>query len=269
MDNIISINNILFGYQEDKDVFRNFSLDIPKGVTAFLGQNGTGKSTLMLLAAGRIIPEEGEIILDGKNTKNITSEEELNSIASVVYQNMEFDTEENIGDLLDFVFKNGQLNKSENRDLKSEIVKVLDLEKSLEKKTNTASKGEMQRVIIAFSLLYGSPVIFMDEPVFALENHQKDNVFKYVTEYAHKHSINIIYSIHDLDISRKFCDNIVLFYKDGTAKVGPKEEMLKNEVLEDAYQVPMHLLYEREKLNRETLQKRELTEGQVQGKILE
>ena len=68
MSNIISIKNILFGYQEDKDVFKDFSIDIPAGVTTFIGQNGTGKSTLMLLAAGRILPEEGEITILEKNT---------------------------------------------------------------------------------------------------------------------------------------------------------------------------------------------------------
>lgn len=253
MDSIITIKNILFGYQEDKDVFKDFSLEIPPGITTFIGQNGTGKSTMMLLAAGRLIPESGDVEILGKNSKNITDEEELNSLASIIYQNMEFDTEETIGNLLSFVYESGHHSKSSDEKLIEEIVDVMELKESLNKKTNAASKGEMQRVVIAFALLYGSPIILMDEPVFALENHQKDRVFKYVVNYAQKHKRNIIYSIHDIDISKKYCDNVVLFYKDGSAKVGSKEVMLKKEMLEEAYQVPIHLLHEREKLNRETL----------------
>lgn len=269
MNKIITIKNILFGYEEGKDVFKNFSLDIPEGVTTFIGQNGTGKSSLMLLAAGRIIPEEGEIELLGKNTKDIADEEELNQLASVIYQNMEFDTDETIGNLLDFVYRSGHHSESADKELIDEIVDVMDLQDSLDKKTNIASKGEMQRVVMAFALLYGSPIIFMDEPVFALENHQKDRVFKYVTEYAKNHGRHVIYSIHDLDISKKFCDNVVLFKKDGTAEVGPKDIMLEKDKLEEAYQVPMHLLYEREKLNRETLLKREEGDSGLSAKVIE
>ena len=139
--------------------------------------------------------------------------------------------------------------KNVDKNLVDEIIEVMDLKESLDKKTNIASKGEMQRVIIAFALLYGSPIILMDEPVFALENHQKDKIFNYIINYAHKHGINIIYSIHDLDISKKFCDNVVLFHKDGTVKTGSKDEILTKENIEEAYQVPMHLLYDREKRN--------------------
>ncbi|MBN2619111.1 MAG: ABC transporter ATP-binding protein [Spirochaetales bacterium] len=269
MNSIVSIKNILFGYQEDKDVFKDFSLDIPSGVTAIIGQNGTGKSTLMLLAAARLIPEEGDILLLGKDTKEITDEEELNRTASVIYQNMEFDTDETIGNLLNFVYNSGHHSNMTDKVLINEIIDVMELKDSLDKKTNAASKGEMQRVVIAFSLLYGSPIIFMDEPVFALENHQKDKVFKYVTEYAKNHNRNIVYTIHDLDISRKFCDNVILFHKNGKAEVGTKDIMLSKEKLEEAYQVPLHLLYEREKLNRDTLVNIDKEKSGLTGKVID
>lgn len=269
MNTIITLENILFGYEEGKDVFKDFSLNIPAGVTTFIGQNGTGKSTLMLMAAGRILPESGSVKIMGKDSKDITDEEELNQLASVIYQNMEFDTEETIGDLLDFVYRSGHHSKKVDTELKDEIIEIMDLNDSLGKKTNIASKGEMQRVIIAFALLYGSPIIFMDEPVFALENHQKDKIFKYITQYAEIHKINIIYSIHDLDISKNYCDNVVLFFKNKRAIVGPKEEIMKKELIEEAYQVPMHLLYERERLNRETLKKRDNPESELKGKVID
>lgn len=269
MSNIISINNILFGYQEGKDVFKDLSINIPEGVTTFIGQNGTGKSTLMLIAAGRILPEEGDVEILGRNTKDIKEGEDLNALASIIYQNMEFDTDETIGDLLSFVYKSGHHSEKADLDLINEIVEVMELEESLNKKTNIASKGEMQRVVIAFALLYGSPIIFMDEPVFALENHQKDKIFKYVVNYASKHRINIIYSIHDLDISKKFCDNVVLFKKDKTVEIGTKDEMLIKEKLEEAYQVPLTMLYEREQLNRDTLLKRDEMSSGLKGKIIE
>ncbi|OQY37470.1 MAG: hypothetical protein B6229_08370 [Spirochaetaceae bacterium 4572_7] len=269
MSNIVTIKNILFGYEEGKDIFKDFSINIPSGVTSIMGQNGTGKSTLMLIASGRLIPETGTVSLLGNNTNEITNEEELNRLASIIYQNMEFDTDETIGNLLSFVYKSGHHTDKINLELINEIITVMELKDSLNKKTNRTSKGEMQRVVIAFALLYGSPIIFMDEPVFALENHQKDAIFKYIVDFAHKFNISIIFSIHDIDISKKFSDNVILFNKNRTAIIGSKDEILVKDKIEEAYQVPLHLLHEREKLNRKSLLNRDKMNSGLKGKILE
>ena len=117
------------------------------------------------------------------------------------------------------------------------------------------SKGEMQKINIAFSLLYGSRILFMDEPVFALEDHWKDRVLSYLIKYVHRFGITLFYSIHELDLSRKYSDNAILFFKDGSISYGPVEQLLTRENVEKAYQVPMELLYKRERLFRDHLTK--------------
>jgi len=122
-------------------------------------------------------------------------------------------------------------------------------------KTGDISKGEMQRTVIAFSLLYGSKIIMMDEPVFALENNRKSIVLAYLNEYAKQFNVTIYYSIHEIDLSEKYSDQVLLFTKEGQILIGPTAELLTRTNIENAYQVPMDMLHQRENLFRKHLLK--------------
>jgi iron complex transport system ATP-binding protein len=258
----IQFQNVSFYYENPESlVFKNLSVTLPEGgLTSLIGQNGTGKSTFMLLAAGRLLPKEGHISLGGYDTKEILSEEKRNLMASFIYQNMEFETEETIGELFELVFENGCLDSSKSL-IADELIAELELENILGKRFYQTSKGEMQKINIAFSLLYGAPVIFMDEPVFALENHWKDRILAYLNTYVHKHGITLYYSIHEIDLSRKYSDNGILFFKNGDIVLGPTDKLLQKKNLEEAYQVPLELLYQRESLFRDHLLKSVDLEG--------
>ena len=150
----IRLENVSFYYPETEQlVFNDLSIDLPRGIATLVGQNGTGKSTLLLLAAGILLPVEGTVFIRGIDTRNLREEQERQRHVSFVYQNMEFETEESIGNLLEYVHENG-FHETKDPDLISELVEVCELEKVLGKKTQEVSKGELQRTIIAFSLLY-------------------------------------------------------------------------------------------------------------------
>lgn len=250
----ITLHNVSFAYDSDKMIFNDMSLELPSGVVSLVGQNGTGKSTLLLLAGGRILPQEGTVNILGKMTKNIGTDEEKNILVSFIYQNMEFETDEKIEELLTTIYENGN-HKNKNPKLIKTIIDVMDLKDILHKKTGEISKGEMQRTVIAFSLLYGSKIIMMDEPVFALEHKKKESILAYLNEYAAQYNITIYYSIHELNLSFKYSQNVLLFTKKGKILCGPTEELLTKNNIEEAYQVPIEMLYQREDLYRHHLLK--------------
>jgi iron complex transport system ATP-binding protein len=199
---LISIQSVNFFYTPEEPVFHDLNLEIPPGITTLVGQNGTGKSTLLLLAAGRLHPSnpEGMVYLLGDDTRSINPNT-LQKRASVVYQNMEFENEEALGDLMDIVLESGFNPIQQKEGLKNEIIDAFELNEHLGKKTQNLSKGEMQRAIMAFSLLYGSRIVFMDEPVFAMEDYQKHRCLEYVTDYAKRQNVSFLYSAHELELS--------------------------------------------------------------------
>ena len=253
----VTFENITFQYPEtDALVFKDFSLTLSKGITTFVGQNGTGKSTLLLLGAGVLLPNEGKVYLQGVDTAQLRDENERQRYVSFIFQNMEFETEENIQTLLHFVYDNG-VREDNDVELISTLIQAFELEPCLLKKTQEVSKGELQRTILAFSLLYGSRIIMMDEPVFAMEDSQKHSAMKFFTEFAKKENISICYAVHDLDISQKYSDHTLLFYKDAPPVYGPTQDILTRENLEKSYEIPLIFLRQKETVYREALKGKE------------
>ena len=244
---------------EVTQVFHAVTADLPAGMMSLVGQNGIGKSTLLLLAGARLFPHEGTITVFGTDTKEFVDaavdpevEHERNRYVSFVYQNMEFETEESVGELMEFVYENGFYEETDPSFLK-ELTKTLELEKVLHLKTQQLAKGQLQRAIVGFSLLYGSRIIMMDEPVFALEEPQKDRVFGFLLDFSRSRNVPIYYSAHNLELTEKYSDYMLLFSKTGDFKIGPTSELFTREEIEAAYQAPLDALYRRDNLYRDVL----------------
>ena len=186
------------------------------------------------------------------DTRSLREESERQRYVSFVYQNMEFETEEPIGELLEYVHEHG-FHEQKEPALRQTLVQVCELQKILGKRTQEVSKGELQRTILAFSLLYGSRILMMDEPIFALEERQKSRIMEFLVDYAHRRSVSLLYSVHELPISRKYSDYLLLFYKSGPPRLGPTGELFTREEIEKAYQVPYVLLKRKETLFRDGL----------------
>ncbi len=248
--NPVSFRNVSFDY-ENTPVFENWSLEVQPGITSLIGPNGSGKSTFLLLACGRLLPVSGSVFLCGRDTKTL-NDESRNELASLVYQNMEFENEEPLGELLHYVAEVGFLaDKSEQR--VREIAEVFELTSVLIRKTQHLSKGELQRAVMAFSLLYGSRVVVMDEPVFALEDHQKNRALAFLQEFSAGQGVSVLFSVHELELTRKYSSAVMLFSKSSPPVIGNTAEVLTRENLEFAYQVPAVLLHKKERLYRESL----------------
>ena len=258
MNPIISIENLSFQYDDSpRPVFIDLNLTIPPGVTSLVGPNGSGKTTLMLLAGGRLLPDTGTVTILERPTSRLSDEESRNLLVSFIYQNMEFETVEPVHALMDQIYTSGAHTNKED-DLVTELIKTFDLEQESRKRTQELSKGALQRSIIAFSLLYGSPVVMMDEPVFALETERKERIMAYLVEYAKKNGTSFLYSAHELPLSRTYSDHALLFSKNGFMEQGSPAQVLNDEKLEAAYGVPAAMLREKEQLHRTHL--REVSE---------
>jgi len=240
-------------------IFRELNLDLPPGVLSIVGANGIGKSTLMLLASARLFPVVGSIRLFDDDTSRWHGasadpdvEAARNALVSVVYQNMEFESQDSVGGLIEQVFALG--NHAEHEDwVIEEAREVLELEKFITRPCRQLSKGEMQRTLVALALAYGSSLMVMDEPVFAMEEYQKDRTMEYLQDYSHRSRRHLYFSAHNIHLCRKYADNTLLMRKDGNFVLGSPEEVCTKEELEAAYQVPMEVLHRREQFYRDML----------------
>lgn len=269
--NCIEFENVSFTYpvvEGDLDadgnqivpspVFSHFSGCIPSGFTSLIGPNGSGKSTFLMLASGRLIPQEGRCLLFGQDIAAL-DESKKNLLASVIYQNMEFESEDKVENLLSYVYSNGALKGNakgildSNRNLLDEVIDVFEVEKVLGHGLTHLSKGEIQRVLLCFALLYGSASVFMDEPMFAMEDSQKHKALDYIKKFASKTGTAIFISMHELDLTRKYADKVILFHPNRDMDYGTPDEVMTDADLEKAYGIPAALLKNREDMTREEL----------------
>lgn len=265
---MIQFNDVTFKYPDDpsdldkagnpiinKPVFEHFTGTIPSSFTSLVGPNGCGKTTFMMLASGRLNPQNGNVKLFNQNIGTL-GEQQKNLMASVIYQNMEFETQQPANELLSYVYKNGNFRGNakgiEDRDLLAEVTEVFELGNVLTRPLQKLSKGEIQRTLLAFSLLYGSMSIFMDEPLFAMEFKQKENSLNYLKKFSNETGTPMYISIHELELSKKYADNVLLFYPNRDMTFGSPEEVLTKDDLEKAYGVPYGMLKDQEEMNRQT-----------------
>lgn len=268
--NFLEFNDVTFTYpavEGDLDengkqvipqpIFEHFTGNIPGAFTSVIGPNGCGKSTLMMLASGRLFPQTGKVYMFGQDIHKL-DEEKKNLLASVIYQNMEFESNDKVEQLLTYVYSNGNLKAKAkgilgSADLFSEVVDKFSLAPVMNHGLTEISKGENQRVLLAFSLLYGSASVFMDEPLFAMEDNQKNSALEYLRSYSMGTKTPVFISMHELDLTRKYAEKVLLVKPNRDMAYGTPEEVMTNEELESAYGIPAAMLKHNESMTREQI----------------
>lgn len=260
----VHFDDISFAWPtEDADqpevLFSHLSLSVPEGFTFLVGPNGIGKSSFLLLAGARVFPQSGTVTVLGQDTRRFVDaaldpalEEARNQLVSFVYQNMEFETDAPIGAVLETVASASARSEEAGR-MFEPLLEAAGLRERLSARMQELSKGEMQRAIVAMSLLYGSPLIMMDEPVFAVEPRRTEELFAFVHEQCRGGHTQVLTSVHDVELARRYADSVILFDSEGPITVGSAEEQLNRERLETAFRAPFDTLYERQQLYRELL----------------
>jgi len=193
----IEVNNIKFKYQENSNwIINDVSFDVEKGKTiALVGQSGSGKTTLANLIPRFYDIDEGNIIIDGKNIKDVTKKS-LRSLIGIV-------TQESI--LFNDSVKNnltlGLIDVTEEEIIKAaKIANAHEFISKLENGYNTnigdgggkLSGGQRQRLSIARAILNNPPILILDEATSALDTESERLVQEALTNLMQNRTSIII-----------------------------------------------------------------------------
>lgn len=175
---MIKLENMSFHYKNGSCILKDINLEIHEGeIISIIGKNGAGKSTLINLLAGIMKPSNGDILMDGLNTKSKKSFMEIRKKVGIVFQNPESQILfPNVYDDLEFALKNLGL---ENR--KQRIEKALDvvnMKDFMQKDSYELSLGQKQRINIASILAVKPKYIILDEPTTMIDSNEKENIYE-------------------------------------------------------------------------------------------
>ncbi|MEG0712038.1 MAG: ABC transporter ATP-binding protein, partial [Niameybacter sp.] len=190
----ITLKNISFGYEESDLILRNVDLELKKGGKyLIIGPSGGGKSTLLKLLRKYFNPTKGEILIDGKNLRDIKKQDFFAQVANVEQQVFIFE---------DTLRNNITLYKDyTTEEIKEAIVKsgLSDFVEALPNGLDTMiydngkniSGGERSRVVIARGLLAQASIIFLDEAFAALDMERAKEIEKSILALEDVTVINV------------------------------------------------------------------------------
>jgi ABC-type bacteriocin/lantibiotic exporter with double-glycine peptidase domain len=205
----ISANNIKLNY-DDKIIFDNFNINFKQNQkTGIIGEIGSGKSSLLKILCN-IIPYQGNIFINNKNTKEFNNESLMKYISYIpqnpilfnrsIYENLNYGSEYTIDEIQQFINN----------------FKIQDLIKSFPSGLSTIagkngeklSGGQRQLIYILRAIIQNKQIILLDEPTSALDHNYK----KILIELLNKINKTIIIITHDPEIYEIF-DRIVTLEK--------------------------------------------------------
>ena len=205
---MLSFSNVSFTYgRRGKEVLSGLSLDFEEnGIYGILGKNGTGKSTMLYLAAGLLRPKGGNVTVEGVPTQSRRPE----TLRKLFLVPEEFDLPE--VSLRTYVQLNAPFYPTFREDILARCLKSFELGDDLN--IGRLSMGQKKKVYISFALAAGTKYLLMDEPTNGLDIPSK-KVFREVIAREMSEERVMIISTHQVRDVEQLIDHVVIV-NDGT-----------------------------------------------------
>ncbi len=220
MPNIMELKEItkIYGTKIKTQVLFGINLAFEEGsFNSIIGQSGSGKSTLLNILGSLDRPTSGDIIINGKNTKNMSNteiavlrNESLGFIFQFHYLLPEFTALENV--LMPYRISKRPVTE-ETIKYANELLDIVGLTKVKNNLAINMSGGQQQRVAIARSLMNNPKIILADEPTGNLDSDSTEQVYELLRKINRQFGTTFIIITHDRHIAEK-ADRIIEI-KDG------------------------------------------------------
>lgn len=218
--NLIEAKNIVKVYRDGASFFKaldKVSINIKKGESvAIIGKSGSGKSTLMHLLALLDKPNEGQILINGKDTA-LLKKKELNKLRNqtfgFVFQQFFMNPQDTVLENVILPLKIAGIPSKKRKEIAMKALEEVELADKFNNKASNLSGGQKQRVCIARAIANSPKILFADEPTGNLDSNTGDKVEKLLFSLNKEQGITLIIVTHDEALANK-CDHQIRI-KDG------------------------------------------------------
>lgn len=239
----LSVEHLRYTYPKAAEpIVKDISFEAPDGmVTAIIGANGVGKSTLIKSMLG-ILKAEGTAVFNGKERSQF-SHGELYKLVGYMTQENALLTSLTVLNVV-LLGRLGTLNlRVQDEDIEKvvSILRLLHLEDLLERPFYALSGGQRRMVDVAQTLARDPEILIMDEPTANLDLVNELQVLELVRAYTHQKNVATLVTLHDLNMAARYADRLVLL-KDGVVfRSGTPEEVITPDNIRQAYGVEVHI----------------------------
>ncbi|AAT27682.1 ABC transporter ATP-binding protein [[Mycoplasma] mobile] len=220
-NSLIRINNLTKIFNKNFVAIDNLNMDVKEGQNiAILGGNGAGKTTLVEIIAGLNKASKGYI------EYNLGHKIHFQEKIGIQFQNSSYPSGIKVKRVIKFVLDiyNAKLNKNEI----SELINIFGLREFYNKNASSLSGGQQQRLNALLAILHRPKIIILDELSTGLDIIIRNEIKRFIKNYALKHKITILIISHDMDEVAFLADRIIILSKGSIIYDDSKEITLEN-----------------------------------------
>jgi energy-coupling factor transport system ATP-binding protein len=207
---LLSIRNLSFGYERNRPILRDVSLELETGsIVALLGQNGSGKTTLAKCLIGINAVPKQTVRLNGKDIADL-SRRELSAQVGYVFQNPDHQfvtdqvDEEVAYGLRVRGFADDAITKSVN-----EVLEIVDLARYRHRSPFSLSLGERRRLSVATMLVLEPRLLVLDEPTIGQDHERAQHLMGLMARLRERYGTTVIMITHDVRLVAEWADRAV------------------------------------------------------------
>lgn len=238
---ILETKKLSIGYQQKKEnivVTEDINIELQKGkLVAVLGKNGIGKSTFLRTISKVQKPLAGSVLINNTDLTNYQNNDLASTLSLVLTERLP-ESQLTVFELIALgrqPYTNWIDKLSENDIDKINIaINQTEIAHLQHKRFYELSDGQLQRVLIARALAQDTPIIILDEPTSHLDLHNTIKIFSLLKELVKTTNKTIIMSSHEVNLSIKLADEIILFKEDKVLSDSPKS-LIKAKAFDDLF----------------------------------
>jgi iron-siderophore transport system ATP-binding protein len=233
-----SASNLVAGYDK-KIIVNNIDVIIPQNkISVIIGANACGKSTLLKTLARLIKPESGEIVLDGKQIREIPPKQlarELGLLpqSPVVPEGITVSDLVSRGRFPYQSFLKG-LNKKDYEAVE-EALEIMGITELANQSVDELSGGQRQRVWIAMALAQQTDILLLDEPTTYLDITYQVEILDLLTDLNKKRGTTIVMVLHDINLSARYADYIFAVKQGNLVSEGTPLDVITEELMKEVF----------------------------------
>ncbi|WP_454193461.1 ABC transporter ATP-binding protein [Paenibacillus sp. Marseille-Q7038] len=224
---------------EDRLIVDDLNIQIPQGkITALVGANGSGKSTILKTMARLMQPKKGQVLLDGKSIHKQSTREVAKQLA-ILPQNPTAPEGLTVTELVSygrFPYQKGFGSlQAEDKKMIEWAIESTRLHEFHDRPIDQLSGGQRQRAWIAMALAQDTDILFLDEPTTFLDMAHQLEVLQLLEELNVTAKRTIVMVVHDLNHASRYAHHMIAIKQGKAAATGSPVEVMTPDVLREVF----------------------------------
>ena len=209
------------------EALKDVAFQINRGeMVAYIGPNGAGKSTTVKVLSGILVPDGGEVKINGR-TPWKERKAHVQHIGVVFGQRTQLQWDLPVGDSFELLRDIYRVDAGAYTKRKAQLVELMKLEGLLDKPVRQLSLGQRQRCDVAAALIHSPDILFLDEPTIGLDAPSKLALREFIKEMNRKEGLTVLLTTHDMEDVKALTDRVMFLHQGQMVYDGGFEALMK------------------------------------------